>query len=504
MGASGRSATMLIGRKFWLLLLLLGAVIVAADDAEVTEGDDGGDAEDDEGSGDMDAMDEEGMGGDDDMGEETPALRCHTSDGNSFEGYLAFRGIPYAEPPLSERRFRDPEPREPWDEPIDGSEFAAKCPQVDPRPGRGAMVGSEDCLFLNVFTPRIPARADRVPPASSLVPVMIYIHGGDWVSGSGNIDPGPLVDKGVVVVSMNYRLGPLGFLNLGNQYISGNQGMKDQLAAMQWVRKNIYAFGGDPERVTIFGEGAGGSSVHLHMLSPLGEGLYRNGIAQSGNALSRLLEARRRGVTEAEATRYLEHTECNLGGETEVVGCLQQKTVSNLFDNPVAEGDEAANGRNGLSPFRHVPTIDYSAELPFMPQHPYVTMKTGSQKDLPFIIGITKDDGGYRLSKMWEDLKEEGEDWKNYGPNRLLDIPFDKISEYDKLLAQVIRHFYLGPNPMEAKRENSRALMNMFTDAVYRSPTNKILELLDGTRENHLFSYEIAHKPSKSHLEDFE
>ena len=123
---------MLIGRKFWLLLLLLGAVIVAADDAEVTEGDDGGDAEDDEGSGDMDAMDEdgmedddeiivrppagpvkgtvvgkmEGMGGDDDMGEETPALRCHTSDGNSFEGYLAFRGIPYAEPPLSERRFR--------------------------------------------------------------------------------------------------------------------------------------------------------------------------------------------------------------------------------------------------------------------------------------------------------------------------------------------------------------------------------------------------------------
>ena len=131
-------------------------------------------------------------------------------------------------------------------------------------------------------------------------------------------------------------------------------------------------------------------------------------------------------------------------------------------------------------------------------------MKTGSQKDLPFIIGITKDDGGYRLSKIWEDLKEEGEDWKNYGPNRLLDIPFDKISEYDKLLAQVIRHFYLGPNPMEAKRENSRALMNMFTDAVYRSPTNKILQLLDGTRESQLFSYEIVHKPSKSHLEDFE
>ena len=154
--------------------------------------------------------------------------------------------------------------------------------------------------------------------------------------------------------------------------------------------------------------------------------------------------------------------------------------------------------------FRHVPTIDYNAETPFMPAHPYVTMKTGNQKDLPFIIGITKDDGGYRLSKMWENLKEEGEDWKSYGPNRLLDIPFDKVSEYDKLLAQVIRHFYLGPNPMEAKRDNSRALMNMFTDAVYRSPTNKILELLDNDRTNLLFSYEIAHKPAKSHLEDFE
>merc|ERR1719367_2574672 len=173
---SGRSATMLIGRKFWLLLLLLGAVAVAADDAEVTEGDDGGDAEDDEGSGDMDAMDEDGMEDDDeiivrppagpvkgtvvgkmegmggDMEDEAPESRCHTSDGNSFEGYLAFRGIPYPEPPLSERRFRDPEPREPWDEPIDGSEFAAKCPQVDPRPGRGAEWGNWN-LQINCSTP---------------------------------------------------------------------------------------------------------------------------------------------------------------------------------------------------------------------------------------------------------------------------------------------------------------------------------------------------------------
>ena len=239
---------------------------------------------------------------------------------------------------------------EPWDKPIDGSQFAAKCPQLDPT-ADPPLVGSEDCLFLNVFTSRVPARADRVLTAG-LVPVMIYIHGGDWVSGSGNIDPHPLVKNEVVVVSLNYRLGPLGFLNLRSQYISGNQGMKDQLMAMQWVQQNIYAFGGDRERVTIFGEGAGGSSVHLHMLSPLGEGLYRNGISQSGNALSKLIEARRRGVREDEVTRYLEHIECNLGGETEVVGCLQQKNVSYLFDNPVAEGDEAANGRNGLSPFR--------------------------------------------------------------------------------------------------------------------------------------------------------
>ena len=90
------------------------------------------------------------------------------------------------------------------------------------------------------------------------------------------------------------------------------------------------------------------------MLSPLGEGLYRNGIAQSGNALSRLLEARRRGVTEAEAKRYLGHTECDLGGETEVVTCLQGKTVAKLFDNPVAEGDPARDGQNGLAPFRYV------------------------------------------------------------------------------------------------------------------------------------------------------
>jgi carboxylesterase type B len=365
-------------------------------------------------------------------------------------------------------------------------------------------MGSEDCLFINVFTPRIPSRVDRRPLPSSLIPVMVYIHGGDFISGSGQIDPKPLVQKGVVVVSMNYRLGPLGFLNLQNQYVTGNQGLKDQLMALQWVSQNIHAFGGDNTKVTIFGEGAGGASVHLHLLSPLGEGLYRNGISQSGNALSRMIEGRRRGVTATEAVRYLDHTECNLGGDVEVVECLQGKTVSNLYDNPISVGDEAAEGRKGSAPFRHIPTIDYFADVSFMPQHPYITMKTGNQKDLPFIIGITKHDGGYRLRKVWDELVEEGEDWESYGPHRLLDVPYDKISDYDKLLAQVVRHFYMGPKEMKPDPDNSKALMQMFTDAVYRSPTNKILELLDEERVSHLFSYEITHKPSKSHLQDFE
>lgn len=177
--------------------------------------------------------------------------------------HYQFLGIPYAEPPVGPLRFKDPVPKRPLSEPLKATKYGASCAQIE-----FLVFGSveEDCLFLNVFTPRLPARRGRQPPKSSLLPVMIWVHGGGFYLGSGEIDPSPLLEKGVVVVSINYRLGPLGFFSLGNPSISGNQGLKDQVEAFRWVKQNILAFGGDPQKVTIFGESAGSMSVHFQQV----------------------------------------------------------------------------------------------------------------------------------------------------------------------------------------------------------------------------------------------
>ncbi|KAF9806144.1 hypothetical protein SFRURICE_016343, partial [Spodoptera frugiperda] len=190
----------------------------------------------------------------------------------------------YAQPPRGSLRFRPPAPLEPWSGIRDALEEGAVCPHrfmlFD------TYKGDEDCLFLNVYTPALP---DKMSGYNPKLAVMVWIHGGAFAMGSGNAflyGPDHLVGAGVVLVTLNYRLGALGFLSLENEEVSGNMGLKDQVMALKWVRDNIEAFGGDPARITIFGESAGAASVHLHMLSPASQGLFHAAIAQSGVAVA--------------------------------------------------------------------------------------------------------------------------------------------------------------------------------------------------------------------------
>ncbi|KAH9639237.1 hypothetical protein HF086_014101 [Spodoptera exigua] len=192
--------------------------------------------------------------------------------------------LAYAQPPRGSLRFRPPAPLEPWSGIRDALEEGAVCPHrfmlFD------TYKGDEDCLFLNVYTPALP---DKMSGYNPKLAVMVWIHGGAFAMGSGNAflyGPDHLVGAGVVLVTLNYRLGALGFLSLENEEVSGNMGLKDQVMALKWVRDNIEAFGGDPARITIFGESAGAASVHLHMLSPASQGLFHGAIAQSGVALA--------------------------------------------------------------------------------------------------------------------------------------------------------------------------------------------------------------------------
>jgi para-nitrobenzyl esterase len=226
--------------------------------------------------------------------------------GTTEDGGRAYKGIPYAAPPVGDLRWKPPQPVVAWTGVRSSDTIGAACPHLA-RAAAGFLAEvtepkREDCLFLNVWTAARPG--DRRP-------VMVWYHGGGWRSGSGTLytpNGAPLAKKGVVLVTVNYRLGPLGFLAHPEltaespHHSSGNYGFLDQIAALQWVRQNIAAFGGDPGRVTIFGESAGSWTVSVLMASPLAKGLFHRAIGESGGRFARQphLTEDRDGVQSAE------------------------------------------------------------------------------------------------------------------------------------------------------------------------------------------------------------
>ncbi|MGA3073992.1 MAG: carboxylesterase family protein [Bryobacteraceae bacterium] len=215
------------------------------------------------------------------------------------DGGAAFKGIPYARPPLGELRWREPQPVAAWTVIRDAAAFSVACTQLSEGWNmRYVPSSAEDCLYLNVAAP--------VWPPTAKAPVMVWVHGGSNTAGSGEaagFDQRTLVRRGLVLVTINYRLGALGFLahpalaRESAHHASGNYGLMDQIAALQWVRKNIAAFGGDPDRVTVAGQSAGAMDVSLLMTSPLARGLFRSAIAESG-AVSVFQGSRTRGEAE--------------------------------------------------------------------------------------------------------------------------------------------------------------------------------------------------------------
>ena len=196
-----------------------------------------------------------------------------------------FLGIPYAAPPVGALRWQPPQPHASWSTPIDASAFANHCPQITTPFGRPS--DTEDCLYLNVYMPNHAGFAADIRRHHR--PVMVWIHGGALVTGeSDDYDPAKLVAQDVIVVTINYRLGALGFLAHpaltaeSPDHASGNYGLMDQQLALRWVQRNIAAFGGNRHKVTIFGESAGGLSVHTQLASPLAAGLFQRAIVQSG------------------------------------------------------------------------------------------------------------------------------------------------------------------------------------------------------------------------------
>ncbi len=214
-----------------------------------------------------------------------PAARIETGrvSGVAERGVLAFKGIPYAAAPVGERRWRAPAPAAPWPGVRDASRYGAACPQPSDHKEPWAQVGvtSEDCLFLNIWRPARPGK----------YPVMVFLHGGGFTYGAAGVplyDGARLARRGVVVVTLNYRLGRLGFFahpaltREDPDGLLGNYGVMDQIAALRWVKRNVAAFGGNAGNVTIFGESAGAGVVQLLMGTPAASGLFDKAISESG------------------------------------------------------------------------------------------------------------------------------------------------------------------------------------------------------------------------------
>jgi para-nitrobenzyl esterase len=248
-------------------------------------------------------------------------------EGTAPGDYRLFQGIPYAAPPVGDLRFRPPAPAQPWSGIRNATEAASPCPQDASATNPWSSV-DEDCLYLNVTTP------SGLDTRRKNLPVMVWIHGGSWRTGTGAAyDATKLALEGdVVVVTINYRLGPFGFMaqedlsRENGDVASGSAGLLDQQAALRWVERNIRAFGGHPGKVTIFGESAGGSAVCAQLTSPTARGLFDRAIAQSYSCTApydTLETAEAKGASVAEAV--------GCAGTPDVAACLRAAPVEDLL-----------------------------------------------------------------------------------------------------------------------------------------------------------------------------
>lgn len=228
------------------------------------------------------------------------------------ENFHAFFKIPFAEAPVNELRFQDPKPSKPWQGALNATQHGPMCQQINLLSNSSV---SEDCLYLNVFTKNLQTGNTK------LKPIVVYIHGGAFQLGSSSDhEPHLLMERDVVLVTINYRLGAFGFLSLGTKEIPGNAGFKDQVLALRWVQKNIKSFGGDPSLVTIMGNSAGAYAVTAHMISPISKGLFHRAIALSGSiTYQRKLEFDYLEL----AQKLAKKMNCTIANNDEMVACLR-------------------------------------------------------------------------------------------------------------------------------------------------------------------------------------
>ncbi|KAK3866846.1 hypothetical protein Pcinc_027650 [Petrolisthes cinctipes] len=406
--------------------------------------------------------------------------------------FYSFRGIPYAKPPVGPLRLKNPEPAEAWSgvrENFDPS----PCPQFDfiaMFAGNVSIIGEEDCLYLHIYTPTI---------GESNLPVMVFIHGGNYKIGDPDKfggSPLPLLTRDVVLVAIQYRLGTLGFLSTEDEVLPGNLGLKDQTLALRWVHDNIHNFGGDPSMVTIFGMSAGAGSVHQQILSPSAAGLFQRAIMQSGNALAYWT---RRGDHRKIAGLVADTLECTgvkddsgaLDSQA-FLSCLQNAPVDKLV---MAQSPASAESWNKF-PLYMAPRIDGE----YLPAHPALLVREGRYNKVDIMSGICAHEGAGTTVALLETPvgADMAANFTKLGPY-LAGVDQEEDGSY---LAHRIVYFYLGKMFFNLTHKDADAVIQMVSDLMMAVPhdVTSMFHARDSILGIKVYMYQLDHRPKKFFL----
>ncbi|XP_061593351.1 neuroligin-1 isoform X2 [Cololabis saira] len=411
---------------------------------------------------------------------------------------IQFLGVPYAAPPTGERRFQPPDPPTSWPDIRNATHFAPVCPQsiVEGRlpdvmlpvwftnsidvVSTYVQDQSEDCLYLNIYVPTEDGPltkkhtddlgdSDRtddedIRESGSPKPVMVFIHGGSYMEGSGNMFDGSILASygNVIVITLNYRLGVLGFLSTGDQAAKGNYGLLDLIQALRWTSENIAAFGGDPLRITVFGSGAGASCVNLLTLSHYSEGnrwsnstkgLFQRAIAQSGTALSSWAVS----FQPAKYTRMLARkVGCNLEDTVELVACLQKKHYKELVDQDI-------------QPARYHIAFGPVIDGDVIPDDPQILMEQGEFLNYDIMLGVNQGEGLKFVELIVDnDNGVQANDF-DYAVSSFVDDLYG-YPEGKDILRETIKFMYTDWADRHNPETRRKTLLALFTDHQWVAP----------------------------------
>lgn len=373
---------------------------------------------------------------------------------SSYEGriFSAFEGIPYAKPPVGDLRFEAPQPVSPWNDVLNAS-TQYRCKQAkNPIMLFGGKLGTEDCLYLNVYVP------NKQPSESDSYDVIVNIHGGAFMAGDASLaGPEFLMDRDIIYVNMNYRLGILGFLSTEDHTVPGNNGLKDQQLALKWVQAHIKQFGGNSNSVTLMGLSSGGVLVHFHYFSSGSKGLFHRGISQSGTALmswsiqeNALQKARKLAVS----------LNCKDADTKRFINCLKKIPVDRLIKHTK---DFYHVAHFPIAPF--APVLEVESDSAFISKHPYKQLEDGEVNNAPWLAWIAKDEGisgAMFLTKILDEVDNHWNEWSEH----FFDYSHVCPEVSKKEVAQKIKTFYFKDEKLS--KSNIQSLIEIFGDRLFK------------------------------------